>query len=92
MGWGKALSAVSVMSISVMLVVSVLPVGASENGNLGKGSCNGAWSIISLADIAENYSEHYTNAEEKDKNGNHFVCWKMNGNGSFQCKDDRPIK
>ena len=28
MGWGKALSAVIVMSISVMLVVSVLPVGA----------------------------------------------------------------
>jgi len=33
MGWGKALSAVVVMSISVMLVVSVLPVGAAGNGN-----------------------------------------------------------
>ena len=33
MGWGKALSAVIVMSISVMLVVSVLPVGAAPNGN-----------------------------------------------------------
>ena len=33
MGWGKALSAVIVMSISVMLVVSVLPVGAAGNGN-----------------------------------------------------------
>jgi len=30
MGWGKALSAVIVMSISVMLVVSVLPVGAAS--------------------------------------------------------------
>jgi len=33
MGWGKALSAVIVMSISVMLVFSVLPVGAAGNGN-----------------------------------------------------------
>ncbi len=92
MGWGKALSAVSVMSISVMLVLSVLPVGASENNSLGKGSCNGAWSIISLDNVETQFSEHYANASEKDKNGNHFVCWKLNGNGSFQCKDDRPIK
>ena len=92
MGWGKALSAVIVMSISVMLVVSVLPVGASDNGSLGKGKCGGAWSIISLDVIALEYGEHYSYATDKDKNGNHFVCWKMNGNGSFQCKDDRPIK
>jgi len=92
MGWGKALSAVIVMSISVMLVVSVLPVGASDNDSLGKGSCNGAWSIISLDAVALEFAEHYTYASEKDKNGNHFVCWKTNGNGSFQCKDDRPIK
>ena len=92
MGWGKALSAVVVMSISVMLVVSVLPVGASHNGDLGKGKCGGAWSIISLDVIALEYEEHYTEASEKDKNGNHFVCWKTTGNGSFQCRDDRPIK
>jgi len=30
MGWGKALSAVVVMSISVMLLFSVLPVGADK--------------------------------------------------------------
>ena len=39
MGWGKALSAVIVMSISVMLVVSVLPVGAAGNDN-GNGKNN----------------------------------------------------
>ena len=38
MGWGKALSAVVVMSISVMLVVSVLPVGAAGNDNGKKNS------------------------------------------------------
>ena len=37
MGWGKALSAVIVISISVMLVVSVLPVGADP----GSGNNNG---------------------------------------------------
>ena len=36
MGWGKALSAVVVMSISVMLVVSVLPVGAAPGSDNGK--------------------------------------------------------
>ena len=33
MGWGKAISAVVIMSISVMLVVSVLPVGAAGKDN-----------------------------------------------------------
>ena len=31
MGWGKALSAVVVMSISVMLLFSLLPVGADKS-------------------------------------------------------------
>ncbi|MCH7649132.1 MAG: hypothetical protein IIA83_11070 [Thaumarchaeota archaeon] len=89
MGWGKALSAVVVMSISVMLVVSVLPVGASHYGDLGKGKCNGAWSLISTEVVL---IEHDYDASEKDKNGNHHVCWKMTGNGVYQYKDDRPIK
>ena len=33
MDWKKPLSAVVVMSISVMLIVSVLPIGAVGNGN-----------------------------------------------------------
>jgi len=84
MGWGKALSAVVVMSISVMLVVSVLPVGAAT------GSCNGPWTSISIADaIADPDME---NPVSTDRNGNGYVCWKMKGNGEYQFKDDRPIK
>ncbi len=77
------------MTISVMLVVSVLPVSATHFGDLGKGSCNGAWSIISLDDA---HYDHGSDASAKDKNGNHYVCWKMTGNGVYQYRDDRPIK
>ncbi len=90
MEWEKAFSAVVIMSISVMLVVSVLPVGASHFGDIGKGSCKGAWSIISLDDA---HYDHGSDASATDKNGNHYVCWKMTGNaGKYQYKDDRPIK
>ena len=89
MGWGKALSAVVVMSISVMLVVSVLPVGAIDNGSLGKGKCNGIWSMISVENVQY---DHGIDASETDKNGNHYVCWKMTGNGAYKYKDDMPIK
>ncbi len=88
MGWGKALSAVVVMSISVMLVVSVLPVGASHiDGTIGK--CNGPWSPITVEGA---HYDHDSDASGKDKNGNHYVCWKMTGNGVYQYRDDRPIK
>ena len=89
MGWEQALSAVIVMSISIMMVVSVLPVGANHFGDIGKGSCKGAWSIISLDDA---HYDHDSDASAKDKNGNHYVCWKMTGNGVYQYRDDRPIK
>ena len=84
MGWGKALSAVVVMSISVMLVAFVLPVGAET------GSCNGPWTMISVSDaIADPDME---NPISYDKNDNGYVCWKMKGTGEYHFKDDRPIK
>ena len=92
MGWGKALSAVVVMSISVMLVVTVLHVGAHIDSvpTDDHGSCNGPWTIISISDaIAKPGMENPASA---DKNGNDHVCWKMKGNGEYQFKDDRPIK
>ena len=89
MGWGKALSAVIVMSISVMLVVSVLPVGADHQGK-PTGSCNGQWTSISVYDAITD--PDMENPIEKDRNGNGHVCWKMKGNGEYQFKDDRPIK
>ena len=89
MGWGKALSAVVVMSISVMLVVSVLPVGA-EHWGAPVGSCNGPWTSISVNDaIADPDME---NPISYDRNGNGHVCWKMKGTGEYHFKDDRPVK
>ena len=64
----------------------------ADDGSLGKGKCNGVWSLISLDVVEREYPEQYTNASENDKNGNHYVCWKMNANGVYQYKDDRPIK
>ena len=84
MGWGKALSAVVVMSISVMLVFSVLPVGADT------GSCNGPWTSISVIDAIANTDME--NPASYDRNGNGYVCWKMKGTGEYHFKDDRPIK
>ena len=89
MGWGKALSAVIVMSISVMLVVSVLPVGADDHVD-HNGSCNGPWTSISVIDaIAHPDME---NPISYDRNDNGYVCWKMKGTGEYHFKDDRPIK
>ncbi len=89
MGWGKALSAVVVMSISVMLVVSVLPVGA-DHKDAHNGSCNGPWTSISVSEAITHPGME--NPASADRNGNDWVCWKMKGNGEYQFKDDRPIK
>ena len=93
MGWGKALSAVVVMSISVMLVVTVLPVGAHDaktgDPTGSHGSCNGNWTSISISEAMDKFG---LNPISKDKNDNDHVCWKMKGNGEYQFKDDRPVK
>ena len=89
MGWGKALSAVVVMSISVMLVVSVLPVGA-DHQEAHKGTCNGPWTSITITEAITH--PDMENPVSVDKNDNGWVCWKMKGNEKYHFKDDNPIK
>jgi len=86
MGMGIVIPSLVIVSISIMLVVSILPVYAHIPGT-PEGTCPNGWEIVHLDGLDPENKPFDKKGNPVDANGNDHICEKDTGK-KIMLKDD----